>query len=604
MFDCSRSYAAAGVPEARADHAVAMARFASDCLSSLKSLTRKLEIELGPDTTELGIRIGIHSGPVTAGVLRGERARFQLFGPNSPHSHFRAFDIENNSDTMNTTARIESTGEKNRIHVSSETAELLKEAGKGAWVTAREEKVVAKGKGELETYWLSILSNGRSSLDATEHSSCESTSNTFSIQEEDNDEYGSAMVEDHDKDKLERLVDWNVEILSSFLKDIAKRRQEFGKPAVGIFDDRELIESTRGFKDGVHDMVSEVVEIIHLPDYTTAAALQKEGRKAKKQQTTAPVHGNVTLSGAVSEQLRAYIRAIASMYRENPFHNFEHASHVTLSVTKLLSRIVAPAIDLNDTKTLHDHTYGITSDPLTQFAVVLSAIFHDVDHAGVPNTQLVAEGHTLAIHYNGKSVAEQNSIDLSWELLMDDSFQDLRRAIYTNADEFKRFRQLVVNAVLATDIMDKEFKTLRNARWAKAFKEQGPGGLPESEKDSTDRKATIVIEHLIQASDVAHTMQHWHVYCKWNQRLFFEMYKAYKEGRATKNPADFWVEGEKGFLDFYIIPLAKKLKDCGIFGVSSDEYLQYAEKNRREWEQRGKHIVSEMIEEAMAKYGA
>lgn len=57
-----------------------MARFASDCLSSLTSLTRKLEVELGPDTTDLGVRVGIHSGPVTAGVLRGERARFQLFG--------------------------------------------------------------------------------------------------------------------------------------------------------------------------------------------------------------------------------------------------------------------------------------------------------------------------------------------------------------------------------------------------------------------------------------------------------------------------------------------------------------------------------------------
>jgi Adenylate and Guanylate cyclase catalytic domain len=29
---------------------------------------------------DLSLRIGMHSGPVTAGVLRGERARFQLFG--------------------------------------------------------------------------------------------------------------------------------------------------------------------------------------------------------------------------------------------------------------------------------------------------------------------------------------------------------------------------------------------------------------------------------------------------------------------------------------------------------------------------------------------
>lgn len=44
------------------------------------SVTKKLEVSLGPDTADLALRIGVHSGPVTAGVLRGERARFQLFG--------------------------------------------------------------------------------------------------------------------------------------------------------------------------------------------------------------------------------------------------------------------------------------------------------------------------------------------------------------------------------------------------------------------------------------------------------------------------------------------------------------------------------------------
>jgi hypothetical protein len=90
-------------------------------------------------------------------------------------------------------------------------------------------------------------------------------------------------------------------------------------------------------------------------------------------------------------------------------------------------------------------------------------------------------------------------------------------------------------------------------------------------------------------------MQHWHIYRKWNARLFEEMYKAYAEGRAEKDPSEFWYKGEIGFFDFYIIPLAKKLKDCGVFGVSSYEYLNYAEKNRREWEMRGQEIVAEMM---------
>jgi hypothetical protein len=95
-------------------------------------------------------------------------------------------------------------------------------------------------------------------------------------------------------------------------------------------------------------------------------------------------------------------------------------------------------------------------------------------------------------------------------------------------------------------------------------------------------------------------MQHWHIYRKWNECLFVEMWRAYQQGRSDKNPCEMWYQGELGFFDFYIIPLAKKLKNCGVFGVSSDEYLNYAQKNRAEWELRGHEIVAGLVD----KYGA
>lgn len=72
--------AVAGLPQPRKDHALAMVRFARGCQLRMVSLSQQLEVSLGPDTAELAFRIGIHSGAVTGGVLRGQNSRFQLFG--------------------------------------------------------------------------------------------------------------------------------------------------------------------------------------------------------------------------------------------------------------------------------------------------------------------------------------------------------------------------------------------------------------------------------------------------------------------------------------------------------------------------------------------
>ena len=121
-----------------------------------------------------------------------------------------------------------------------------------------------------------------------------------------------------------------------------------------------------------------------------------------------------------------------------------------MSVNKMLSRIVAPEIQQSSSDMpvkeyeaqLHDHTYGITSDPLMHFSLVFSALVHDADHPGVPNATLISEHDPVAVKYNNKSVAEQNSVDLAWDLLMREDYKDLRSCIYTTQAELERFRQV------------------------------------------------------------------------------------------------------------------------------------------------------------------
>lgn len=130
-----------------------------------------------------------------------------------------------------------------------------------------------------------------------------------------------------------------------------------------------------------------------------------------------------------------------------------------MSVKKLLKRVVAP--DLTEEQLeelqgkgqedlashLHDYTHGINSDPLTSLAITFSALIHDVDHRGVSNTQLAVENPEMAALYHNKSIAEQNSLDLSWDLLMEEQFTDLRKCLFGDENTLMRFRQLIVNGM-------------------------------------------------------------------------------------------------------------------------------------------------------------
>ena len=63
-----------GCPEPNEKHAVVMSRFAGECLVEMERVIQDQLVDiLGTETASLKLRVGLHSGSVTAGVLRGER---------------------------------------------------------------------------------------------------------------------------------------------------------------------------------------------------------------------------------------------------------------------------------------------------------------------------------------------------------------------------------------------------------------------------------------------------------------------------------------------------------------------------------------------------
>lgn len=170
---------------------------------------------------------------------------------------------------MNTAARIESNGERDRIHVSNETAKLLIAAGKSKWLTKRDDAIYAKGKGMLETYWLN-LERGLTATpsygeNAGAGNSVETSCASLDAESYDNSKPGDFQKKMRTLDlpiKTHRLVEWNSSVLVAKLKEIVAQR----KPCLSC------------------------------------------------------------LPPEVPVQIMLYVTEVAKRYNQNPFHNFEHVS--------------------------------------------------------------------------------------------------------------------------------------------------------------------------------------------------------------------------------------------------------------------------------------
>ena len=126
--------AAGGLPVPKADHVRKVVLAALEMAELIEENKRKKKEEGLP---YFETRIGIHTGPVVAGIVGVRKFQYDIWG-----------------DTVNTASRIESSGEVGKVNISKASFELIKEDNSFEFESRG--LISAKGKGEIEMYFVSL----------------------------------------------------------------------------------------------------------------------------------------------------------------------------------------------------------------------------------------------------------------------------------------------------------------------------------------------------------------------------------------------------------------------------------------------------------------
>ncbi|CAK1602762.1 unnamed protein product [Parnassius mnemosyne] len=213
----------------------------------------------------------------------------------------------------------------------------------------------------------------------------------------------------------------------------------------------------------------------------------------------------------------------------NPYHNNLHAADVAQTVHYMLCQT------------------GLMNwlSDLEIFATLVAAIVHDFEHTGTTNNFHVMSGSETALLYNDRAVLENHHISSAFRLMRDEECNILQNL---SRDEFREFRTLVIDMVLATD-MSFHFQQLKNMRSLLSLAE------PTVDKS----KAMSLVLH---SCDISHPAKRWDLHHRWTMSLLDEFFLQGDKERELGLPFSplcdrnntLVAESQIGFIEFIVEP--------------------------------------------------
>ncbi|XP_040612024.1 cGMP-inhibited 3',5'-cyclic phosphodiesterase B [Mesocricetus auratus] len=245
-----------------------------------------------------------------------------------------------------------------------------------------------------------------------------------------------------------------------------------------------------------------------------------------------------------TQEFMNYFRALENGYRDIPYHNRIHATDVLHAVWYLTTRPI-PGLqqshDNHEAQTeadsdgrlgsgqiayissksccIPDESYGCLSSnipALELMALYVAAAMHDYDHPGRTNAFLVATNAPQAVLYNDRSVLENHHAASAWNLYL--SRPEYNFLLNLDHVEFKRFRFLVIEAILATDLK-KHFDFLAEFN-AKANDVNSNGIEWTSENDRL-----LVCQVCIKLADINGPAKARDLHLRWTEGIVNEFYE-------------------------------------------------------------------------------